>query len=91
VLVVPHHGSKTSSSREFLKAVAPRLALFPVGYRNRYHFPSQKVVQRYAQLGIPTYRTADSGCLLVRFLQLHSPGVIRYRQQEARFWQHPLP
>lgn len=91
VLVVPHHGSKTSSSRAFIKAVAPKLALYPVGYRNRYHFPSQKVVQRYARMLIPTYATADSGCLSLTFDARHSPKVVRYRQQMARFWQHRLP
>ena len=39
ILVVPHHGSATSSSPEFVNTVAPRYALFPVGYRNRFGFP----------------------------------------------------
>ena len=91
VLVVPHHGSRTSSSRDFILAVAPRMVLFPVGYHNRYHLPSQKVVQRYAQLAIPAFSTADSGCLSLTFAKPHTPNVLRYRQQVAHFWQHQLP
>ena len=40
VLVAPHHGSKTSSTPEFIDAVAPRFVLFPVGYRNRHRHPN---------------------------------------------------
>ncbi|MFO7604495.1 MAG: DNA internalization-related competence protein ComEC/Rec2 [Gammaproteobacteria bacterium] len=91
VILVPHHGSNTSSSQAFIAAVAPRLALYPVGYRNRYRLPSQKVVHRYAAQGVPAYATANSGRILLTFPQPHEPQVARYRQQAARFWHHRLP
>mgnify|MGYP002355111768 CR=1 FL=1 len=47
VLVAPHHGSKTSSTEAFIDAVHPKVALFPVGYRNQYHLPSPIIVKRY--------------------------------------------
>ena len=44
VLVVPHHSSRTSSTEEFVAAVAPRWAVFPTGYRNRFGHPNEAVV-----------------------------------------------
>ncbi len=52
-LIVPHHGSRTSSTEGFLQAVQPRWALAQAGYRNRYGHPAPAVVQRYADRGIP--------------------------------------
>jgi competence protein ComEC len=52
VLVVPHHGSKTSSSAAFLDAVGPRTAVFQAGYRNRFGHPAAEVLQRYRDRGI---------------------------------------
>ncbi|MGH8369493.1 MAG: DNA internalization-related competence protein ComEC/Rec2, partial [Gammaproteobacteria bacterium] len=51
VLVAPHHGSRSSSSPPFIAAVAPRLVLFPVGYRNHWHFPNVAVMARYRAAG----------------------------------------
>ncbi|CAH2926176.1 MAG: DNA internalization-related competence protein ComEC/Rec2 [uncultured Paraburkholderia sp.] len=48
VLVVPHHGSKTSSTEPFLDSIDPLVALFQVGYRNRFHHPSAGVLARYS-------------------------------------------
>lgn len=47
MLVVPHHGSKSSSSGEFVAAVRPAYAIFTVGYRNHYGHPKDEVLQRY--------------------------------------------
>lgn len=47
ILLVPHHGSKTSSSGAFLDAISPQVAIFQVGYRNRYGHPHSQVWQRY--------------------------------------------
>jgi competence protein ComEC len=47
VLVVPHHGSLTSSSPAFVSAVHPRYAIFTVGYRNRFGHPKAAVLGRY--------------------------------------------
>ena len=58
-LVVPHHGSATSSTREFLDAVQPRVAVISVGARNPYGHPAPEVLARYG--GIRVYRTDESG------------------------------
>ena len=63
ILVVPHHGSTTSSTRDFVNRVAPEFALFSVGYRNRYGFPKQKVITLLDNIfmiyHIPIFRFRD--------------------------------
>jgi competence protein ComEC len=61
VLVVPHHGSHTSSTDAFLDAVRPRVAVIQVGYRSRYGHPAPEVVARYAAHGIPVVRSDHCG------------------------------
>lgn len=67
VLVVPHHGSKTSSSLEFLHYTAPQYAIFSYGFDNRYHFPHAQILQRYKNLHIRTFATAEQGLIHVWF------------------------
>lgn len=61
VLLIPHHGSKTSSSTDFLAAVRPQVALAQAGYRNRFGHPAPAVLARYAEQGIPVLTSADCG------------------------------
>ena len=61
VLLVPHHGSRTSSSAAFLAAVRPRVAVIQVGYRSRYGHPTPEVVARYRASGIALVRTDQCG------------------------------
>jgi competence protein ComEC len=84
VLVAPHHGSGTSSTRGFLEAVDPQLALFQVGYRNRYKHPKREVYERYGELGIRRLRSDESGAVSLRF----GPAlqVVEYRGEHARYW-----
>ena len=72
VLLAPHHGSGTSSTPAFLDAVAPKIALFQVGYRNRYRHPKAEVVERYHQRGIAVLRTDRSGAVS---LQIDHSGI----------------
>lgn len=85
VLVVPHHGSKTSSTAAFIDAVRPRYALIPVGYRSRYRHPHPTVVQRYAERNITRYNSPEHGAIQVT---LDAAGVrlAGYRQQAQRYW-----
>jgi competence protein ComEC len=84
VLLAPHHGSGTSSTPAFLLAVHPRLALFQVGYRNRYHHPKPEVYARYGALGIQRLRTDESGALILSF----DDGVRAegFREAHQRYW-----
>jgi competence protein ComEC len=85
VLVAPHHGSNTSSTDEFLAQVQPRLALFTVGYRNRFGHPAPEVVARYARQGIETYRSDADGALLLRLGTAHE--LAAWRRERPRYWQ----
>ncbi len=73
IVKVPHHGSKTSSSAEFLDAVRPKYAIFSLGQRNRYRFPSEAVLERYR----------ERGCRILRTDRL---GAIRLRTDGRRCW-----
>lgn len=86
LMLVPHHGSLTSSIPQFIDAVSPEYAVFPVGYRNRYRFPKQQVVSRYEARNIELFRTDQDG--LVRFLFTSNKGVEvdRYRRSHQRLW-----
>ena len=66
IVKVPHHGSKTSSSAEFLNAVRPQYAVFSLGQRNRYRFPSKAVVKRYRERGCRVLRTDRLGAIRLR-------------------------
>ena len=67
VLLAPHHGSRTSSSQQFLSAVSPKIAVISAGKLNRYHLPSPLVLSRYQQNHIKVYNTANSGAIMIRF------------------------
>ncbi len=87
VLLVPHHGSKTSSSPAFLQAVKPKLAIVSVGYRNRFHFPSQKVIKRYQQHQIPVLSTIDQGEVQVKFPATDSDVIVQAKRiKDQRYW-----
>jgi competence protein ComEC len=61
VLKLGHHGSRTSSSELFLKAVAPTYAIISAGKDNRYGHPHAEVVERLTRLGMRTRSTAQEG------------------------------
>jgi competence protein ComEC len=84
VLLAPHHGSGTSSTPEFLKAVSPQLALFQVGYRNRYRHPKAEVLDRYVQRGIRILRTDQDGA--VRVTIGDDMTFTAHRCERRRYW-----
>ncbi|MGH6637430.1 MAG: DNA internalization-related competence protein ComEC/Rec2, partial [Polaromonas sp.] len=85
-LLVPHHGSKTSSSALFLDAVQPQLALAQAGYRNRFGHPVESVVARYRERGIRLIRSPQCGAATWQSLK---PGDITcQRQAGLRYWHH---
>lgn len=64
IVIVPHHGSKTSSSDLFLTQLKPTIAAVSAGYLNRWHMPVKEVVQRYHQHNIELVNTASSGQII---------------------------
>lgn len=89
VLLVPHHGSKTSSSDVFLDAVQPHMALVQAGYRNRFGHPAAPVLARYAQRPIRVLDSPHCGAITWRSDQ---PQQVRCeRLQALRYWHHRVP
>lgn len=64
IMVVPHHGSLTSSSQAFIEKVSPHYALFPVGKNNRYRFPKEAILRRYESKGIKTSLVWETGAII---------------------------
>ena len=88
-LLVPHHGSRTSSSAEFLEALQPRWALVQAGYRNRFGHPAPDVVGRYQARGIALRSSPDCGAARWRS---EDPDRLRCeRQAGRRYWHHAWP
>lgn len=87
VLVVPHHGSKTSSGEDFVAAAHPEYAIFTVGYRNRFGHPRPEVVARYRATGAKLFRTDESGAILIR-MSPQDLQIETLRQSQPRYW-HP--
>ncbi len=86
VLVVPHHGSGTSSSTEWLAAVNPEAAVFQLGYRNRYQHPRADVWERYGDAGILRYRSDETGAITMT-TQGERYAMEAFRQAEPRYWR----
>jgi competence protein ComEC len=84
VLIVPHHGSKTSSTEPFLDAVRPRVAVFQVGYRNRFNHPHPTVFERYRLRHIELSRSDEDGA--ARMEVSAEVSIERFRQTHARYW-----
>src|SRR6267142_2516703 len=85
VLLVPHHGSRTSSSAEFIQAVAPRWAVVPAGYRNRFGHPNAEIVERYRAAGIEVRRTDLDGAVHI-LLNDKEARVEGERSRNPRYW-----
>ncbi len=89
LLIVPHHGSRTSSTPAFIAAVRPEVAVYTPGYRNRFGHPRPEVVARYTAAGVRAYRTDYDGALSFAFGE---PGALTptlERERERRYWRDP--
>jgi len=69
ILIAPHHGSATSSSGPFVRAVAPRLVLFAAAYNNRFDFPRSQVVTRYLESGADLLMTGIEGAIEINIAE----------------------
>jgi competence protein ComEC len=87
VLLMPHHGSATSSTQAFIDAVKPTLVLNSSGYYNKFKHPAEKVVQRYQHSKIPIYDTVTKGEITLLFPADNKPLILSsYREKNLRFW-----
>jgi competence protein ComEC len=89
-VVVPHHGSRTSSGQGLVDALRPRWALVAAGYRNRWGFPASSVVERWSDSGAKMLNTATSGAIEFDL----GPGEamstpVEWRRTALRPWRDP--
>ena len=87
LLVVGHHGSKTSSTQAFVDAVHPIYAVFTAGYRNKFGHPKAEVVKRFRAVGSELLRSDEDGAIVVD-MDAENFKVERYRKTHARYWAH---
>jgi len=86
VLVVPHHGSRTSSTAAFVATVDPALAIVTAGYRNRFNHPRPDAVERYLRRGIDVVRTDRDGAITVELAAGTPSRATRAREEHRRYW-----
>jgi len=89
LLLVPHHGSKTSSSDAFLNVVQPSLAVVQAGYRNRFGHPAAPVLERYRTRAIQVIDSPHCGAATWHSAQ--ALEVTCERQLAPRYWHHRFP
>ena len=88
-LLVPHHGSQTSSTTAFLQATQPSWAVVQAGYRNRYGHPRAEVLARYAKEEIAVVQTTQCGAAVWRSDQ--PLAMACERKLHPRYWHHVVP
>ena len=87
LLIAPHHGSKSSSSLDFVAATLPDHVVFTAGYRNRFGHPHEEVQQRYADSGAQLFRSDRDGAILVA-MDAQGLKLERYRGTHRHYWTH---
>ncbi len=88
VLIVPHHGSKTSSTTAFIAAVDPEISIFSVGYKNKFKHPDKNVMARYKKQGGTLLQTDKSGALIISLSSNMGRTIEKYRETARRYWHH---
>ncbi len=84
IVLAPHHGSKTSSSASWVRAMSPDWVVYTAGYQHRYGHPHPDVTKRYRQAGARALNTACSGELSIVFTE--DGPAIRESRHSAPFW-----
>lgn len=88
VLVVPHHGSRTSSSAGFIGALSPVLGVVSAAWRSRFGHPHPRVVERYRTRDVPLINSADAGAVRIAFPADAPPRIVRReREHRRRYWR----
>jgi competence protein ComEC len=85
VVLVPHHGSATSSTQALVSAAGARYALVSAGFGNRWGLPRRDVVERWEEAGATVLVTADTGALALT-LGKHGLGLTAERLGRKRYW-----
>lgn len=92
VVLMPHHGSATSSSAALVEALAPGLAVATAAWRNRWGFPRPEVAARWRQAGARVLSTGEHGALTITLCSDdRGVAVSSYRESRRRLWSPPPP
>lgn len=86
LIIAPHHGSKTSSSIDFIRQVNPAAVIYAVGYRNHFRHPRPEIVERYQALGSKGFRTDKDGAITVYFEGNEAPRLHTHHGEAQRYW-----
>lgn len=86
ILLAPHHGSKTSSTAEFLARVHPQHVIYSAGFLNQHGHPHKDVQARYSELGVLAHNTANAGALEFSWYEQQPYEFTKYRQAQMRYW-----
>jgi len=89
VATVPHHGSSTSSSEEFIRALKPSVALVSAAANNRFGFPRQDVLDRYSENGTRVLNTAECGGIRVSTTPGQTMQLASARTVRKAIWRWP--
>ncbi len=89
ILLVPHHGSTTSSTAAFVAVTSPAYAVFATGYLNRFRFPARRIVERYEAAGARVRDTTRDGAIAFTLVPGEPLGTPRLERLAAgRLWTH---
>jgi competence protein ComEC len=89
IVVAPHHGSRTSSTHEFVTTTRAQWVVYAVGHRNRWKFPADRVVERYRQVGARGLRTSASGAITFELGAGPLEAPAEWRRDRPRPWRDP--
>jgi competence protein ComEC len=87
VVLIPHHGSRTSSSPRFIAALEPKVAIVSAGFENRWGFPKEEIVAAWRNAGAEVLNTATAGAISYRLCRddgMRRLGLHRY--ESRRYW-----
>ncbi len=86
VLIAPHHGSKTSAIKDFVRITYPEIVFYATGYRNRYRFPHPSVTNQYAEINTQQFNTAETGTVEFTIEKNSITPLSAYRKEHKRYW-----
>lgn len=90
VVLVPHHGSKSSSTAEFVKAIDANVVINTSAYLNRYGFPREEVKQRWLKNGAKFLNTGHTGALELKITaNAGEISLMTFTDRYAKYWHWP--
>ena len=86
VVLLPHHGSRSSSSPEFVASIGARIGIASAGFGNRWNLPAAEIVARWRTAGTTVLSTAEEGAVTIRFAERPGAIVVEAERRGNRHW-----